>query len=317
MKKAMLLVSAILLAAFTGCKEESPNAPQNQKPNIISLSAEPSTIRVNQSTTLICDAIDLDGDKLTISWSSQEGLFPDGNVGDTIKWKAPELTGIHSITANVSDGKESEQGTVNVTVTEAITMGNPCPGLLAVTHEGIVYNTVQIGSQCWLKENLNVGVRITGNEDQTNNNVVEKYCYNDLESNCDLYGGLYQWSEAMQYVTTPGSQGICPPGWHIPTIEELELLKAMVDENGNLLKALGEGTGDGTGTNVSGFSALLSGYRDFGGSFKELNLNGFFRSSTEYSANNAYYFSLHSSNSLIDFFTLYKCYGYSVRCIRD
>ena len=90
------------------------------------------------------------------------------------------------------------------------------------------------GSQIWMAANMNVGTRIDGTSEQNNNSVVEKYCYNDVEANCDIYGGLYQWAEAMQidytYNTTDyptdytcdpcgssGRQGICPSGYHIPT----------------------------------------------------------------------------------------------------
>jgi uncharacterized protein (TIGR02145 family) len=94
---------------------------------------------------------------------------------------------------------------------------NPCPNLATVVYEGKTYNTVAIGNQCWLKENLDVGTQINGSLEQTNNSLIEKYCYGDLAANCTTYGGLYQWNEAMQYVTTPGTQGICPIGWHLPT----------------------------------------------------------------------------------------------------
>lgn len=71
-----------------------------------------------------------------------------------------------------------------------------------------------------LAQNLNVGTRINGLQEQTNNGIIKKYCYGDLDSNCNVYGGLYQWDEAMQYVTTEGVKGICPTGWHLPTDAE-------------------------------------------------------------------------------------------------
>jgi len=83
-----------------------------------------------------------------------------------------------------------------------ITEGIPCPGIPTVTYQGQVYNTVLIGSQCWLKENLNVGTMINGSQNQTNNSTIEKYCYDNDPANCDEYGGLYQWDEMMQYTTT-------------------------------------------------------------------------------------------------------------------
>ncbi|NVN96881.1 hypothetical protein HXX01_01400, partial [Candidatus Nomurabacteria bacterium] len=81
----------------------------------------------------------------------------------------------------------------------SLSNGAPCPGTPTMVYGGHTYNTVQIGPQCWLKENLNLGTRINGSQNQTNDNQIEKYCYNDLESNCDIYGGLYQWNEMMQY----------------------------------------------------------------------------------------------------------------------
>ncbi len=50
---------------------------------------------------------------------------------------------------------------------------------------------------------------IPGANNMTNNGIIEKYCYDNNEANCDIYGGLYQWNEMMQYVTTEGVQGIC------------------------------------------------------------------------------------------------------------
>jgi len=47
-------------------------------------------------------------------------------------------------------------------------------------------------------QNLNTGTRIDDSIIQTNNGIIEKHCYNNLESNCDVYGGLYQWNEMMQ-----------------------------------------------------------------------------------------------------------------------
>ena len=54
-----------------------------------------------------------------------------------------------------------------------------------------IYNIAQIGEQCWMAENLNIGTLINGNNNQTNNGEIEKYCYDNDPVNCDLYGGLY------------------------------------------------------------------------------------------------------------------------------
>jgi uncharacterized protein (TIGR02145 family) len=195
--------------------------------------------------------------------------------------------------------------------------GIPCPAIPTVTYEGKIYNTVLIGSQCWLKENLDVGTMILGSQIMSNNGVKEKYCYNNDPNNCNIYGGLYQWSEAMQYTTTPGTQGICPPGWHIPTLAEFQTLKTAVNNDGNALKAVGQGSGVGAGTNTSGFSALLAGFRHYVGGFYSLGYRAYFWSSTEYDASNAYYLHLNYDNSFIDLYYGNKEYGFSVRCLKD
>jgi len=196
-----------------------------------------------------------------------------------------------------------------------IVMGIPCPGTPTVTYEGKTYNTVLIGEQCWLKENLDVGTMINGIDTMKNNSVVEKYCYDDDPNNCNTHGGLYQWDETMQYSTTPGVQGICPPGWHIPTNAEFLTLSTAVGGDGNALKKLGVGWGGGQGTNTSGFSALLAGYRHYIGYFSSLNANAKFWSSTV--ATIAYNLSLYGGDSTIYFYYNNKDLGISVRCLKD
>jgi uncharacterized protein (TIGR02145 family) len=105
----------------------------------------------------------------------------------------------------------------------------PCIGKPTIAYEGQVFNTVQIFSQCWLKENLNVGTMIMGSEYMTDNDTIEKYCYYNQPDSCTKYGGLYQWDEIMQYNIRKGTQGICPLGWHIPTDDEWKILEGAAD----------------------------------------------------------------------------------------
>ncbi len=126
-----------------------------------------------------------------------------------------------------------------------------------------------------------------------NNSIIEKYCYNNSTANCDIYGGLYQWNEMMQYTTTPGAQGICPAtGWHLPTDAEWTILTTFLGGEGiagGKMKTTGTieaGTGlwyaPNTGaTNESGFTALPGGYRSDNGDFDGLGYYAYFWSSTE------------------------------------
>ncbi len=224
------------------------------------------------------------------------------------------------------------------TIVELVFNG-PCPGTPTVDYAGKTYNTVQIGSQCWFKENLNVGTMINSSNggtnsdgNQTNNSTIEKYCYGNDEANCTTYGGLYQWAEAVQYKngatnsTSPSPpfyenvQGICPSGWHIPTKAEFETLKAssIVNNNSNTLKAVGQGTGSGAGTNTSGFSALLAGCRSYTSAFLTLGDYAYFWSSTEYGGPlYAHFLRLEPSVSSLPIYDTTKDFGLSVRCIKN
>lgn len=196
--------------------------------------------------------------------------------------------------------------------------------------DGNTYNTVVIGEQCWMKENLNVGTRINQGNQQQSGNGIEKYCYNDLSSNCTTYGGLYQWAEAVQYLngaTNSASpepafsgnvQGICPVGWHIPTTAELQSLSTAISNSGNALKAVGQGSGAGAGTNTSGFSALLAGTEDTE-SFSGLTTRAYFWSSAYDSENgyNANYIFLTNDTPNVNFVTSTKGQAFSIRCLKD
>ncbi|MFC2083758.1 FISUMP domain-containing protein [Bacteroidota bacterium] len=185
-------------------------------------------------------------------------------------------------------------------------------------YEDKKYNTVQIGDQCWLKENLDVGEMIDGVQNMTSNGEVEKYCWGDIPSNCVKYGGLYQWDEVMQY-STESVQGICPDGWHIPAKAEYQSLIFAVDGNINDLKEIGQGTGVGVGTNVSGFSVLLVGNRNDDTRFIGEGKYAHFWTSSEVNSIYAHRLLLRYDTASYDLSrsTVYKTHGFQVRCIKD
>lgn len=210
-----------------------------------------------------------------------------------------------------------------------------CPGTPTVEDEdGNIYNTVQIGDQCWMRENIRVGTRIDGSQEMSNTGTIEKYCFDDNPDNCDTYGGLYQWNEMMQYTTTTGVKGICPIGWHIPTDNEWKILEGNVDTqygvgdpewNGDSWRGLDAGerlkttTGwnENTGINAVGFSCLAGGNRYGSGSFNNLGSYGRWWSSTEDSDMYAWCRTLHYSRYRIERYDGDKILGFSVRCLKD
>ena len=147
-----------------------------------------------------------------------------GNEAKEFPLKASALAETQVRQSGITDNPVS-----NKTYTFQFAVNIPCRGTETVNYEGMVYNTIQIYSQCWLRQNMNVGTEIPGTQEMTNNEITEKYCYNNQTDSCFRYGGLYQWDEAMQYSDIPGSRGICPPGWHIPTDEEWKVLQGSVD----------------------------------------------------------------------------------------
>ncbi len=123
----------------------------------------------------------------------------------------------------------------------------PCPGTPTVTdHEGNIYNTVQIGNQCWMRDNLrtttspSTGTYLIPAAGTGSTYTGKQACwlYNDSATYAPMnYGLLYNWYAAVDtfntafgetsvnddyqnilLVTFIGSRrGICPAGWHLPS----------------------------------------------------------------------------------------------------
>lgn len=190
--------------------------------------------------------------------------------------------------------------------------------------DGNVYNTVTIGTQVWMKENLktthyrNGDAIATGlsNTDWTVTTSGAYAIYDNDAINNTTYGKLYNWYAVVD------SRNIAPIGWHIPSETEWSILRNFLggqEVAGAALKDTTAWKSPNTGaTNSSGFTGLPGGIRLYtDGSFTEVGLTGDFWSSTLSDTNAAWgqnlafstiYFGQPSSN---------KNYGYSVRCIKD
>ncbi len=179
--------------------------------------------------------------------------------------------------------------------------------------------TVKIGTQVWSTENLDVDHYRNGDiipevqdPDEWSKLTTGAWCYYYNQSiNGKKYGKLYNWYAVND------ERGLAPKGWHIPTKEEFETLRGTVNNDGNSMKAVGEGTGDGIGTNKSGFSALLSGSRDHDGDFDNLDDYAVYWSSTACDETYAYGLSLNYYDSNPLFYNYSKESGFSVRIIKD
>lgn len=185
------------------------------------------------------------------------------------------------------------------------------------------YATLQIGSQIWMAENLNVGIRVNGSQAQTDNDIIEKYAYNDNAGNNSIYGGLYSWDEMMQYQTTESAKGICPDGFHIPTNLEWTTLSNYLNSetaSGAKLKETGfdHWFSPNTGaTNESGFTGLPGGVRNSNGSFQYLGNNGKFWTSSPTNTTNAWGKNLGYDTPVLSDENTGKSVGNSCRCIQN
>ena len=191
--------------------------------------------------------------------------------------------------------------------------------------DGNVYETVSIGDQDWMAENLKVAhynngdVISTGqsNADWSNLSAGAYAVYNDDQTNAETYGNLYNWYAVVD------EREICPAGWHIPdSLEWEQLINHLGGSNiaGGKLKE--EGTVHWNdpnigGTNESGFNGLPSGARIPDGNYSYMGGQGYFWSSIENNSNNAWRWNLTKSESTIYSGALNKKNGFSIRCVID
>ncbi len=186
--------------------------------------------------------------------------------------------------------------------------------------DGTVYRTLHLGDQIWLADNVNRGSMIYGAEDQRDNGIIEKYCYDNNPVLCEKYGGLYQWDEAMHYSTQESSQGICPAGWHIPSDSEWKILELFLgmsreDANEKLWRGIDQGVLIQPG-GETGFEALRGGNRFLAGSFSQIGSAGYFWTSTGTEGRHAWRRGVNINEDGIYRSENHRSFGFSVRCIR-
>jgi uncharacterized protein (TIGR02145 family) len=227
--------------------------------------------------------------------------------------------------------------------TTAVSQGVPCPGVPTVTDiDGNTYNTVQIGTQCWTKENLRVTkysdgtiIPLDSSGGNAGNGAGQTWriwttgartIYAHSPSNLSTYGYLYNWYAAKGIASTGSTsyKNLCPTGWHVPSDGEWTTLTTHI---GGVYVAGGKMKSTGTNlwtspnagaTNESGFTGLPGGNRYPGGSFVEIRNDASFCSATEDADGNVWNRNLFSNSGHVSRGQWYfKSIGGSVRCLRD
>jgi uncharacterized protein (TIGR02145 family) len=206
----------------------------------------------------------------------------------------------------------------------AVTPAPVCPATTVEDKVGNEYNTVGIGTQCWMKENLKVTKYNNGDDipDGTANTsgwgalttgARTEYVSSGVTGYVSTYGYLYNWYAATD------SRKICPTDWHVPTDAEWTTLTTELGGEslaGTVMKKSDVLWTTNSGTNTSGFSALPGGFRNLDGDFNVRD-NAFFWSATENDSLSAWIRTLNYDNSFVyrDYYS--KSVGASVRCLRD
>ncbi|HAN17456.1 MAG TPA: hypothetical protein DCQ24_02180 [Bacteroidales bacterium] len=188
--------------------------------------------------------------------------------------------------------------------------------------DGTVYQTVTIGDQVWMAENLKYLPSVVG--PATGSETIPYYYvygYNGTNvtdakatANYSTYGVLYNWEAA---------RAACPTGWHLPSDAEWTQLTTYLGGEsvaGGKLKETGTTHWNSPNigaTNETGFTALPGGYHSSDGTFYDIGDSCFWWSATEGDTSQAWYRAMNLASSNIYRMKTGRDSGFSVRCVKD
>jgi uncharacterized protein (TIGR02145 family) len=212
---------------------------------------------------------------------SSRGVCWSLNIDPTIaNFKTIDGTGAGTFTSNISGllpnttyyVKAYASNSAGVAYGNQVTLttSQSQAGSFTDYRDGQIYTFKQIGSQIWMTQNLNY-------------DTSGSWCYDNMASNCVMYGRLYEWNTAAK---------VAPKGWHLPSDQEWITLKTYLGglESGGKMKATTLWLNPNTAaTNVSGFTGLPGGFRKSASvGFLSLTYYGSWWSSTQASLNEAW-----------------------------
>lgn len=210
------------------------------------------------------------------------------------------------------------------TASKTIYIG-PCAGVETVTDEsGNIYNTVQIGSDCWMRENLKTINYNDGAEIDliTDNSLwasagIGAYCWyeNNEGANKNLFGALYNFNAV-------NSAKLCPVGWHVATpVEWTEMRTYLETASADKIRETGTTYWESpneTSTNETNFSGRAAGYRSAFGEFLNIRKQSSWWTSNLITAGVANSRTIFYHSNDFDYVTSSgTANGFSVRCVMD
>ncbi|MFZ4632560.1 MAG: FISUMP domain-containing protein, partial [Patescibacteria group bacterium] len=339
---------------FLEWSDSTPQNPRTENPR-----TDVANAHLNVNAIFYCGSFTLNYFLNAPGFGSISGAttqtVANGGSGSAVTATPPTGYYFQMWSDGITDNPRTDKNVkANVAVYPVFTQYWSCGMALIDDREGLntVYQTTMIGSDCWMATDLNYGTKIISSQsvptNQTNNGIVEKYCYNNSDANCSIKGGLYQWNEAINYDNRAfaGSriQGICPSGWHLPLLGEIANLNSALgyyspppsapnDNAAKLKLANFRPVGSLEGSNSTGFSAAGSGIRRITGQFDSLDGVVNYWLSTPSVSNAGWHMSIFSnlSDYIVNADFLYNIYGeldsdndseiakygMSVRCVKD
>ena len=341
MKK--IFVALCMVAFLAACDDSSSASAENSEPAALSSAEKQGSSSSGSVSSAGSETLSSSSRCAGASEECDEAISSDSNAesNGSSRSSSSEQNVASSSSEKLSETSSSSADEMESS-SSSVALATPCKtetednceyGTLLDERDGQEYKTVKIGDQWWMAENLNY---------ETDNS----FCCNDSAEYCEKYGRLYTWAAAMDSVgtwTANGKgcgynktcsptypvRGVCPEGWHLPSITEFETLFTAVggvqDEDyayrwngtGTVLKSTSGWYNDGNGTDAFGFSALPAGLRDSYGDYYDEGSIAHFWSSTEDGSGCAYdmYLNYNYDYAYLNYNDKYR--GLSVRCLKD
>ena len=323
-KIQLVLFSAISCVVLLGCSDfgdrDNPLDPGASNYVAESLTESSSSIKISSSSDVssgnVTDSIVSSSSNLLGNSSSLITEVTSSGSVDTVLSSGIDVSSssqvleLESSSSEISQGINSSSGVLSsssfglssssVVVSSSSVAVWVC-GDSTVSRGGVEYKTVLINEQCWTKENMKY-VPSTGTT----------MCYDNLESNCETYGRLYDYEAAAL---------ACPSGFRLPTQEEMiamqEYSGADMYDAGKHLKTTTGWTGE-NGDDFLGFSALPGGRCNEEQTCSNIGATGYWWTSTEKVKNSNHYtlFLTGDTDSFSASTTMDNDQYISVRCVK-
>ena len=323
-KIQLVLFSAISCVVLLGCSDfgdrDNPLDPGASNYIAESLTESSSSKKISSSSDVssgnVTDSIVSSSSNLLGNSSSLITEVTSSGSVDTVLSSGIDVSSssqvleLESSSSEISQGINSSSGVLSsssfglssssVVVSSSSVAVWVC-GDSTVSRGGVEYKTVLINEQCWTKENMKY-VPSTGTT----------MCYDNLESNCETYGRLYDYEAAAL---------ACPSGFRLPTQEEMiamqEYSGADMYDAGKHLKTTTRWTGE-NGDDFLGFSALPGGRCDEEQTCRNIGATGYWWTSTEKVKNSNHYtlFLTGDADSFSASTTMDNDQYISVRCVK-